>query len=110
MLSARPAVQYKAVISGRSAAHILKALNGAPGAVKPICITIQQQRSRRDFSSTPNIHIKDFFPEPNVPGIRKTKAAWPHPMSVPLIPQSGDFSASLTKITDTTPSRCMQLL
>ncbi|KAI9756385.1 MAG: Alternative oxidase, mitochondrial precursor [Chaenotheca gracillima] len=35
---------------------------------------------RRQFSSTPRTSLKEFFPPPDSPHIRKTEAAWPHPL------------------------------
>lgn len=37
-------------------------------------------RTQRHFSSTPSTHWKDFFPEPDAPSIKVTKAAWSHPV------------------------------
>lgn len=38
------------------------------------------QPLHRSFHSSPNQQIKEAFPEPDSPGIRKTKPAWRHPI------------------------------
>lgn len=35
--------------------------------------------SSRYFSSTPRTYLKEYFPEPDAPNIRKTEASWKHP-------------------------------
>ncbi|RQM07321.1 hypothetical protein DH86_00001015, partial [Scytalidium sp. 3C] len=39
----------------------------------------QNLQSHRQFSSTPRASLKDVFPAPETPHIRKTDPAWPHP-------------------------------
>ncbi|RFU35227.1 hypothetical protein B7463_g1116, partial [Scytalidium lignicola] len=39
----------------------------------------QNLQARRQFSSTPRTSLKDVFPAPETPHIRKTDPAWPHP-------------------------------
>ena len=76
--------------STRPAAQALKALNGLSRSVvtvvalRPGLIAIQQQQpwtmSKRHFSATPQTQIRDFFPERETDKVRKTEAAWAHPM------------------------------
>lgn len=74
--------------TGRAAAQTLKTLSGFPQqativSLRPGFISIQQHQwpsSKRDFSSTPATHIREFFPEKETENIRKTPAAWAHPM------------------------------
>lgn len=87
MYSVRQATHCRALTSGRTATQILKALNGVSNTtqmgLKPMCITVQQRStpsSNRSFSTgSTTSKIKEYFPEANATGIRKTKAAWPHP-------------------------------
>ena len=74
-------------ISKRSAAHILKTLNHGPitaaSSVRLPSICLQRQRmtpTRRQFSTSKRASIKEFFPEPDAPNIKKTEAAWAHPV------------------------------
>lgn len=79
-------VSTSTILTKQSAALVLKALHGsriAGQAIKPTFICIQHQQpvsSRRQFSTTRRTAIREFFPEPDAPNIRTTKAAWSHPM------------------------------
>ncbi|KAK3080169.1 Alternative oxidase, mitochondrial precursor [Coniosporium uncinatum] len=71
----------------RPAAQILKALSGASWVavigVKPGQAVIAQRQwtqPHRTFSSTPARPIKEYFETADAPQIRKTEAAWPHPI------------------------------
>ncbi|KAF2101855.1 mitochondrial alternative oxidase [Rhizodiscina lignyota] len=87
MYSARQATHCRALASGKTASQVLKTLNGAASTsqigFRPICISVQQHTtpsSQRNFSANTSVsRVKEYFPAPNAPGIRKTKAAWPHP-------------------------------
>jgi hypothetical protein len=60
----------------------LAASQSTPITFRPAVIIVHQQfsPSSRQFHSTPRTQIKDFFPEPEAPSIRKTEAAWSHPL------------------------------
>jgi hypothetical protein len=75
--------------SKQTAAHLSKAVasfshsysTASTNGLRLSCVTIHQQQyspARRQFSSTSKTSIKDFFPEPDAPHIRKTDAAWKH--------------------------------
>lgn len=62
-------------------AAILKTLNVAkvtPAVCQPAFVGLQQ--SGRHFHTTKPALIKEFFPQPDTPSIRKTEAAWKHPI------------------------------
>ena len=74
-------------ISKRSASEIIKSLNHgllvATSSTRPVFVCLQHQRTRpssRHFSTSKRASIKEFFPEPDAPNIKKTEAAWPHPV------------------------------
>jgi ubiquinol oxidase len=71
-------------LAKRSAASVLKTINGthlASRASKPTsAYTHHISPPRRTFSTTRPAAIKEFFPEPDAPHIRVTKAAWSHPV------------------------------
>ncbi|KAF2147155.1 uncharacterized protein K452DRAFT_282142 [Aplosporella prunicola CBS 121167] len=78
--------------SARPAAQALKALNGLSRSAvtvvthRPGLIAIQQQpwtTSKRHFSATPQTQIREFFPEKETDKVRKTEAAWAHPIYTP---------------------------
>lgn len=76
--------------SGRSAVQLLKTLSGGPTAkvgLRPFAIGLQQQPwtplAHRNFSTTARTQIREFFPEADAPSIKKTEAAWPHPIYSP---------------------------
>lgn len=39
--------------------------------------------AHRNFSTTPRTQIREFFPSKETPFIKKTEAAWPHPIYTP---------------------------
>jgi ubiquinol oxidase len=88
MYSSRTAAVHCAKFTAqRSAVNILKTFSGTTSngiTFRPAVIVFQQSRSTpsRNFHSTPHAQIKEFFPEPDTPSIKKTEAAWPHPMYV----------------------------
>lgn len=43
-------------------------------------VVYQQPIQARQFHSSPRTQIRDFFPEPENPNIRKTNALWTHPL------------------------------
>ena len=46
-----------------------------------VCPQHQQTApSRRQFSTSKTVSIKEFFPTPDAPNIKKTEAAWAHPV------------------------------
>ena len=49
---------------------------------RPAVVFLHQQSgaSARSFSTTRQNHITEFFPAPESPHIKKTEAAWPHPV------------------------------
>lgn len=73
-------------LSKPSAAQALKALNGkiTPTSARPAFICVQQQwampQSRRQFSTGKPVLIKEFFPVAETEKVRKTEAAWRHPV------------------------------
>ena len=79
-------ISMSTILTKQSAASVFKTINGSRlggHAIKPTLITIQHQQpstSRRQFSTTRRTSIREFFPEPDAPNIRTTKAAWSHPM------------------------------
>lgn len=89
MYSTRTALHSRAIVTERNVARLLKTLNGSSYPVQigsmPVQIVLQQHSSsRRNFSTTPPAaKVKEFFPEYHSPGIRKTKAAWSHPLYAP---------------------------
>lgn len=63
----------------QSAAQLSRAATSlSQNGLRLSCITLQQQQRHRQFSSTSRANIKDFFPAPDAPHIRKTNPAWPH--------------------------------
>nr|OQO06845.1 hypothetical protein B0A51_18233 [Rachicladosporium sp. CCFEE 5018] len=73
-----------ALLSKQSATALLKTINGSAlgaNAPKLACVGLHAQSiaSRRDFSSSQRTQLKMFFPKPNAPNIKITKAAWAHP-------------------------------
>lgn len=88
MYTSRTATTCCTKTAGRTAAQAIKALNGIPQqailvSLRPGFISVQQQSwtaSKRHFSSTPTTHMKEFFPERETEKVRKTPAAWDHPM------------------------------
>lgn len=88
MYSTRTVTACCTKTTGRTAAQAIKALNGFPRcasfvSLRPGFVSIQQQQwspSMRHFSSTPVSHLREFFPEKETENIRKTPAAWEHPM------------------------------
>ena len=74
-------------ISKQSTAQILRTLNHesitATSLARPAFIRLQHQQftpSRRHFSTSKSALIKEFFPAPDAPNIKKTEAAWVHPV------------------------------
>ncbi|EKG17769.1 Alternative oxidase [Macrophomina phaseolina MS6] len=88
MYSTRTVTACCTKTTGRTAAQAIKALNGFPRcasfvSLRPGFVSIQQQQwspSMRHFSSTPVSHLREFFPEKETENIRKTPAAWEHPI------------------------------
>ena len=59
----------------------LSASQSTPITFRPAAIIVHQQYTpSRQFHSSRRAQIKDFFPEPEAPNIRKTVAAWSHPL------------------------------
>jgi len=85
-------IATRTTMSGGLAAHrstvqMLKGFSGASRitvtGTKPVHAAIAQQpwtQPHRTFSSTPARPIKEYFETADAPQIRKTEAAWPHPM------------------------------
>lgn len=88
MYSSRTAVaHFSKFATQQSAANILKTYSGTTSSATTFCpavIVVQLSRwtPTRNFHSTPRAQFKEFFPEPDTPNIKKTEAAWPHPMYV----------------------------
>ncbi|OCK83741.1 alternative oxidase [Lepidopterella palustris CBS 459.81] len=87
MLSLRTATSCGSLASKRSSAQVLKAFNGLSTSttigVRPSSIVVCQidlTNSRRNFSTTPARKIKTFFPAADTPNVKKTEAAWSHPL------------------------------
>jgi ubiquinol oxidase len=83
------AVHCGKLTTQRSAANILKTFSGTTSngiTFRPAVLVFQQSQwtPARKFHSTPRTQIKEFFPEPDTPHIKKTEAAWPHPMYVEI--------------------------
>ncbi|GES63693.1 alternative oxidase [Aspergillus terreus] len=69
------------LISSRGYASLLATTglrysNGSMLATKPEC----HRTTKRFISSTPQQHIKEFFPPPNTPQIKESETAWVHPV------------------------------
>jgi ubiquinol oxidase len=86
MYSSGTISQRTSITTGRSAVHLLKALSGVPTAkvgLRPAAILLHQNQwtsTNRQFSTSRRSQIREFFPEPDAPSIKKTEAAWPHPV------------------------------
>jgi ubiquinol oxidase len=91
MYTTRAIGQCTHIRSGRSAVELLKSLSGAPRAglgLRSVALGLQHQPwtpaiGHRSFSTSHRTQIREFFPEPDSPSIKKTEAAWPHPMYTP---------------------------
>ncbi|TWU75464.1 hypothetical protein ED733_004910 [Metarhizium rileyi] len=80
-MQTRAHVSRQAVKLARAANH---ALVGSPLGLRLTCAGAAQHHhhiaaSLRLFSTTPQNHLRDFFPAKDTPRILVTKAAWPHP-------------------------------
>ncbi|KAF2802127.1 alternative oxidase [Mytilinidion resinicola] len=86
MLSTRTAT-HTSLASKQTGAQILKTLTSSTSTgLRPTFIVVRQYgltNSHRNFSTTPQHRIKEFFPEADAPSVRKTPAAWPHPIYTP---------------------------
>lgn len=83
MYSSRAAYQCSKLQAQRSAVSILRNLSASQSASVPFrafAAVVCQHRSSRQFHSTPQTRIREFFPAPDSPSIRKTEAAWSHPL------------------------------
>lgn len=81
-ISSKQAASQLSKIATSSARYSARTAT-ARGNVGRCCVTGQQCQSRQSFSSTPASRLRDYFPAPeNAPHIRKTDAAWPHPVYV----------------------------
>lgn len=86
MYSSRTISQRTSITAGRSAVQLLKTLSGVQIAkLEPHSTTIllhqnQWTPANRQFSTHGRSQIREFFPEPDSPHIKKTEAAWPHPV------------------------------
>jgi hypothetical protein len=85
MYTSRTAASHCGILTTkRSAPNILRALSSTPlsGTFHPVTIVFHglYWTPSRNFHSTPHARIKEFFPEPDTPSIKKTEAAWPHPI------------------------------
>ena len=89
MYSSRTISQRNSIAAGRSAVQLLKTLSGVPTAkagLRPATILFHQVHwtpTHRQFSTHGRSQIREFFPEPDAPSIKKTEAAWPHPIYTP---------------------------
>lgn len=90
MSTSRTIGQCTSTTTGRSAVQLLKTLSGAPTAkvgIRPVAIGLHQYpwtpTAHRNFSTTPRTQIREFFPSKETPFIKKTEAAWPHPIYTP---------------------------
>ena len=67
--------------------EILRILNRgsltATSSARPASVGLQRHwtvPSNRQFSTSKRASIREFFPEPDAPNIKKTEAAWAHPV------------------------------
>jgi ubiquinol oxidase len=84
MISNRAAVCGSAA-SKRGAAHLIKSFQGYNAGLRPTFVATQYIRTpnaQRNFSSSPSgeAKIKEFFEKHPTEKVRKTQAAWPHPI------------------------------
>jgi len=86
MYSSRTIIPRPSINAGRSAVQLLKTLSGVPTAkvgVRSAAILLHHNQwtpANRQFSTHGRSQIREFFPEPDAPSIKKTEAAWPHPV------------------------------
>lgn len=93
MYTTRAATACPKLTSTTTATQALKALHGLSGvtvvSLRPASIAVQQYHvqpwnnvasRKRHFSTTKSMVIKEFFPEKETQKVRKTPAAWDHPM------------------------------
>lgn len=89
MYSCRSINQRTSIATGRSTVQLLKTLSGVSTAkvgLRPAAILLHQNlwtSSNRQFSTHSRRQIQEFFPEPDSPHIKKTEAAWLHPVYTP---------------------------
>ncbi|KAK7550162.1 alternative oxidase-domain-containing protein [Phyllosticta citricarpa] len=76
--------------STTTATHAFKALHGLSGVTTtvPWTTTSTTTTRKQPFSTTKSIVIKEFFPEKETSKVRKTPAAWDHPVYTPEQMQS----------------------
>jgi ubiquinol oxidase len=86
MISSKTAT-HGSLASKRVSTQLLKSFNGLATyntmRIQPFVVTqhVQPITGQRNFSFTPsNPRIKEFFPQKETKEIRKTEAAWPHPI------------------------------
>lgn len=87
MYTSRTIGQCTSTTTGRSAVQLLKTLSGGPTAkvgLRPVVIGLHQHSwtpaAHHNFSTTSRAQIREFFPSQETPAIKKTEAAWPHPV------------------------------
>ena len=89
MYSSRTVGLCTSATSGRCAVQVLKTLTGTSTAkigLRPAYVGLQHQltpTTHRNFSTTSRTQIREFFPAPDAPSIKKTESAWPHPLYSP---------------------------
>ncbi|KAK7626182.1 alternative oxidase-domain-containing protein [Phyllosticta citricarpa] len=76
--------------STTTATHAFKALHGLSGVTTtvPWTTTSTTTTRKQPFSTTKSMVIKEFFPEKETSKVRKTPAAWDHPVYTPEQMQS----------------------
>jgi len=63
-----------------STTYTLRAFTQTHGNKNHTTTTNNTTQHRRHFSTTPTTRLKEFFPAPDAPNIKTTKAAWAHPI------------------------------
>ncbi|KAK8183086.1 alternative oxidase-domain-containing protein [Phyllosticta capitalensis] len=110
MYTTRAATACPKLTSTTTATQALKALHGLSGvtvvSLRPASIAVQQYHiqpwnnvasRKRHFSTTKSMVIKEFFPEKETQKVRKTPAAWDHPIYTPEQMQAVKISHRETK-------------
>ncbi|ORX94429.1 alternative oxidase-like protein [Clohesyomyces aquaticus] len=90
MISTRVATSGS-VVSKRASAQLLKSFSGLTSAntvgLRSSFVLVHQYQpiasGRRNFSNSSNVNIKEFFPKRDTEKVRRTEAAWPHPVYTP---------------------------
>jgi len=79
------------VVSKRAAAQLLKFSSGLTSAnavgLRSSFVLVHHYQpiasGRRNFSNSSTTNIKEFFPKRDTEKVRRTEAAWPHPVYTP---------------------------